>query len=261
MKFSFLSPDLHIHATTGQEIAELCKHFNLPIEKHVDDLIKGSMTYVASGAKHPWFELGAFAAAASVSFDFLKPYYDRLKTITGYDGPAFAVSDCRLRYGGRRSNNNLCHTHIVTDAFIDENGYHAHGFIRSQDWYGKTAAERAPVGFNGYLREHLGHTKSEPEYERLNNGLLRENPNYMKRHAPEPAAASEAVFEVIFDYWLDNHASKAQVELYDAAADCYATVVKSSSLAAGLMKTVREFHVDGYSRIVTFDQFKEMGNV
>lgn len=255
MKFTLTNGALTIRATSAKEVKELLDHFRLDVTAHIDDLVKGHLEHVSFNAKRPWFAVGA-----QVPFTFLQPYYDRLKQITGYAGPAFDIVGDRLRYCSRRLTS-LCHTHLVTEACISAQGYQAIGFIASEDWNGRPADERAVTNFNEYLREHLGDRKSEPEFLEINSGLLRRNPNYGKRYPPHPAAKSEAVFEVIFSHWLHTLASREQIALFIEAAACYKTVVKSTSLAAALLHLVREFHLEHYSRTVTFEQFQEMGNV
>ncbi len=254
MNFTLTNGELHITATTGTEIAELCKHFNLKVEDHVDDLIAGTMSYASRSIKRPWF-----AVTADVPFIFLKPYYDLLAKVTGYDGPPFDIVDERLRYPGGYCKN-LCHTHIVTTARIGADGYHADGFIASEDWDGKKAADRAPYHFNEYCRAALGATKSEPEYIEMNNGLLRRNPNYMKTHAPHPQVTSERLFETIFQRWLDNVATLAQQVAYVEGDQCHHTVCKDSLAASFLRGYNNGFHINKYADLITFEQFKELGN-
>lgn len=251
MQFELRSPDLHIRATTAKEVAEICKHFNLDITKHTDALIEGSLGHIISGAKHPWFHL-----FADVGFEFLQPYYDLLKKITGYDGAPFEIA--APRYPDSHCVN-LCHTHIVVDAAISAAGYHAEGFIQSQDWNGKPAAVRAVANFNEYLRASLGFTKSEPQYIRLDNGWLKENPNYLRRHAPQPACTSWRLFEVLMTHWLDHHATPEQVALWVRGDACHRTVCKTETLAASMLRHCDGFHVDNYRRHVTFDEFKALG--
>jgi hypothetical protein len=245
--------DLIIRANTAKEVAELCEHFRFDITKHTDKLVAGEMTHTVSGAKRPWFH-----QFAVVPFSFLQPYYDLLKKVTGYSGAPFEIS--APRYPDSRHRQNLCHTHIVVDAAIGADGYHAEGFIQAEDWNGQPADVRAERNFNEYLRAALGDTKREPQYLRAGNNYLIENPNYLRRHAPHPAAASTALFEAIFSHWLTNHATDAQRDLWAEGEACFGTVVKSETLAASMLRNYDgRFHIENYNRSVTLDEFKALG--
>ena len=245
--------DLTIKAVTAKEVAEMCEHFRLDITKHTDQLVAGEMTYTVSGEKRPWFHL-----FADVPFEFLQPYYDLLKKITGYTGPAFEIA--APRYPGSRHVVNLQYTHIVVDAAIDATGYHAEVFLQAEDWNGELAAVRAPRNFDEYLREDLGARKHEPEFIRLGNGLLKENPKYLHRYPPHAALTSASLFEAIFNHWFREHATRAQVELWRAGEVAYRTVCKTGTLAASMLRNYSsEFHIENYRRTVTFAEFQAAG--
>lgn len=243
-------PSLTFTATTGAEVVELCKHFNLSIADLGAEIGAGTMTHTSQDIKRPWF-----AISSDVPYSYLKPYYDLLLEKVAYDGAPFAITDDRLRYLGGYCKN-LCHTHIVEGAYIDADGYHAVGFIQPQSWDGKPAAERAPRLFNEHLRASLGETKSEPEFIEMSGSLLRRNPNYMKRHQPQPAVASAALFELLFEHWLANHASDAQRDILAEGDACHRGVCRDSLAASFLCGHNNGFYIDNYKRLVTFDELK-----
>jgi hypothetical protein len=252
MQFELHSPDLLIRATDAREVAEICDHFRLDITKHTDMLIEGRMTHVVLGAKRPWFHL-----FADVGFEFLQPYYDLLKKVTGYDGPAFEIA--APRYPGNHCVN-LCHTHIVADAAISAAGYHAECFIQAGDWNGQPASWHAPRNLAGYLREALGATKQEPEFIEGVAGWVRRNPNYARvRHAPHPACTSTKLFEAIFGHWLEAHATPEQRELWAQGDACYRGVCRDTLASSMLRNYSNDFHINGYKDRVTFEQFQAAG--
>jgi hypothetical protein len=253
MEFELRSPDLLIRATTAKEVAEICEHFRMDITKHTDALIEGTMTHIVMGGDRPWLHL-----FADVGFEFLQPYYDLLKKVTGYDGAPFEIA--APRYPDHHVVN-LCHTHIVTDAAIDATGYHAECFIRAEDWNGQPAAVHAERNLAEYLREVLGDRRQEPQYIRLENGWMKENPRYPNtRHAPHPACTSWRLFEAIFAHWMDHHATTEQVALWTQGEICHRTICKSESLAASMLRNYsNDFHINSYKDRVSFEQFQVAG--
>lgn len=243
--------DLAIEATTTKEVDELCKHLRLDVMRHIDDLVAGRMTHVVSGAKRPWFHI-----FADVGFEFLQPYYDLLTKVTGYTGPAFEIA--APRYPGSYCVN-LCHTHIVVDAAIDATGYRTECFIQAGDWNGQPAAWHAPRNLAGYLRAGLGATKSEPQYIRLGNNMLKENPNYLKTHAPHPACTSVKLFEALMEHWLERCANESQRELWAQGDACYRTVCRGSLASSMLISHADGFHIENYKRTVPFAEFHAAG--
>lgn len=252
MNFTLIPPDLVIEATTAREVAEICQHFRLDITKYTDHLVEGRMLHTISGAKRPWFHL-----FAEVPFDFLQPYYDLLKKVTGYGGPAFEIAAPRYPGG---SCVNLCHTHIVVDAAISAAGYHAECFIQAEDWNGQPAAVRAKANLAKYLRDALGATEHEPEYIEFGfGGTLRRNPNYLKTHAPHPVCTSAKLFEALMEHWLEWCANEVQRELWAQGEACYRTVCRASLASSMLISYNDGFHIENYNRTVSFAEFHAAG--
>lgn len=252
MKFSLNNGKLTISAESTAEVKEMLDHYRKDVTQHIDALISGQFEVTTGTERRPYF-----AQSVSVPFEFLAPYYTLLERVTGYTGEPFTI-DNAPRYGDSRSRVNLCHTHIVTYASVDANGMHFEGFNCAEDWNNRTAEENAKRYYAEYVRASIGYTKSEPEFIRTGwGGNMKRNPNYMKRHYPEAKATSASLFEFLFNHWLANVANDAQRVLWAEGEKCFRTVVKAESLASSMVRNYSDnFHIDGYSKSVTFAEFQ-----
>lgn len=243
-----ISADNNMH-----EVKEIFDHFRIDTVENINSLASGFYVHIAGSKKRPYYP-----QSASVPFDFLKPYYDLLERITGYAGEAFEIESPLLRYCRGGKWGSLCHTHIVTRAFIDANGYHAEGYQAAEDWNGRTGEENAKRYFADYLREPLGFRKQEPEFIRAGNNHLIPNPNYMKRWPVTPKADNATVFELIFNHWLLAHATPGQINLYTNGDKCHRSVCKTETLAASFIRNYSSsFHIDNYTGNVKFEDFQK----
>lgn len=258
MKFALQGKDLLVTAENPEEVKEVIKHYSLDVFQYVSAVSTGFLQYTSKARRRDnaqWFTL-----EAQIGPEWLTPYMDKLRHITGYTGPIPTIEDAP-RYGWHHIDY-LCHTHIVEKAQISPLGYLASGFLECGDWNGKLAADRAMPYFVGCIKSGLGDTKHEPEMICLNNGLFKKNPNYMKQHAPHPAAKSLAIFLAIFNWWRTEVATPGQREALDQAEEAYRCISKSkTAFVESLMRGYSGFHkayTNDSSGYVTFTQFKEL---
>ena len=285
MKYHLHQNILHISAESAQESLNLLSHFKLlnPISlliqqgtpesketaaaewlKHVaekvQEAIAGNCSYAFAGnAKIKWFEV-----KASLPISVLQPYLDLLKKITGYSGeiPEFEFS--YPSYG-------LLHTHIVSKCLVSSAGIQLAGFMRSEDWNGKSAEERATPSFVDYTFEAFGYRPFEPEFLAKDNGCYQRNPKYATvRHSAKTGLGMPELWEALFSWWRQTHATveqqailllgeveTARFNLGDNAWD----IRKGGGHAANLVSYtgITTSYTENNVRTVTWDEFKALG--
>lgn len=253
MKFQVIDKELHIECENARDVVEAVKHFNFDIAEHAEAIANGALSIVRKSSRQnngAWFE-----CEYTTQVEYLRPYFDKLKQITGYCGELPTIdAPCYER------KMNLCYTHIVDHAQITPEGFKAHGFIESQDWHGKTAQERAPVQFREYIVAEIGDTKHEREFIELDSGLLKRNPNYLKRHYPHAALANRALWACLWAWWFDTFATDEQKAIIKQTEDNHRTVCKTESLSDFLMRSYENgFRTTWGNPLISFDQFQKMG--
>lgn len=252
MKFAILDKALHITSETPAEGLEMIKHFRLNPLDHLQALTTGELSHVCPGGRDngEWF-----AVSASLGPDWIRPYLDKIKHWTGFEGELPAIACPRYPSG---YCVNLCHTHIVESAEMSSDGFTFHGYIHSSDWNGRTAAQRYHSLFADYIAENVGERKSESEFIGVGNGgLFKRNPNYPKRYAPNARATSAEVFQALFDWWLSNRATPGQRDIVARCIVNHRTVCKNDALGAYLLRTYDHgYRVSWGEELITFDQFK-----
>ena len=248
MKFKIIEDGLglEITAETGKEVMELLKHLysfgdslSEKVLKYARNIAEGSLT-LAQRVTGRRKEEGArwFAHEYTAEPKWLQPYMDRLKRDTGYDGPIPTIEP-GPRYTGYVTN--LCHTRIIERSRISPDGYTAWGYDEAGPWNGKTAEQYSASKFAEYVCEDIGDRRHEPEYIPVSGhggaGLLKHNPNYLKRHYPHPAAKNHVVYNALLQWWLDNAATPGQRDVVQRALACHRTVCKNDTLGEWLLRS------------------------
>lgn len=255
MKFTVINKALKITAESPREVLEMIKHYSLDTLAHVEAIASGHLVHIVGPGKRDNGEW--FPVSHTLGAEWLAPYMKRLQDMTGFSGH---IAD---RPGPRYPSGycvNLCHTHIVESASISSVSYTARGFIHSQDWNGRTAAQRYKEAFAGYVAANMGDVKREPEYIRMDNGWLKENPNYLKRHAPHAAPKSAAVFECLFNAWLEKYASEEQRQIVTRCMANHHTVCPRDGMGEFFLRSYdRGYRVDWGGPLVSFEEFAKLG--
>jgi hypothetical protein len=203
---------LHFTAESSADVVALCarfKPFNLELPeelvKYADAIRLGSLVVEDGSEKRPYFRI-----ETALDVEWLEPYAKRLRSWVGW-GELEQVElefPCLVR--------PLCHTHSVTRAFLDGGHLCFEGYQQASEWNGKAAHVRAEKMFLDYVQEDIGARKQEPEYIGINGGgggLLKRNPNYLRRNPPHPHLSHAGLFNALFSWWRANRASDAQKRL------------------------------------------------
>jgi len=236
MKFAITHDGfLEITAETPAEVRELMKEFQLDPFQHAEAFATGALVYRAEPPQGR--ENGAwFKCEYTAGPEWIKPYMDRLKAITGYDGPIPEIESAPLFEND--TFRNLCPTHFMESAWLHAGGYTARGYVRCGDWCGRKAADRAPGYFAESIKKKLGGQKHEPEMIPLNNGLYKRNPHYGTRfHPPHPEATNAALFGALLNWWLQTHANDAQRKVVAEALACHRMVSKTMTLGEWALRS------------------------
>jgi hypothetical protein len=252
MRFSIVDKALHVSSDTPLEALEIIKHYKLDTLQHAEALGTGQLTHICKPGRNngEWFAVSSVLGA-----DWIAPYLKRLVHLTGFPGPVPRIPG--PKYPGGYAEN-LCHTHIVESVTLGEFGLEFHGFVHSADWNGRTAAQRYQACFDECVREAVGDTKREPEFVHVGNGgLMRHNPNYLKRHAPHPAATSARILECLMSWWLENRATPCQRDIIAQCIANHRTVCPRDGMGEYFLR----MHDQGYRTswggpLVSFDEFK-----
>jgi hypothetical protein len=250
MQFKIANKALQVTAEDPKEVIELLKHRGMKIEEHIDALSNGSLTVTFPAGKDngEWFEV-----ASTLGPEWISPYLERLRNLVGYAASVPTMPAPRYPEG---YCVNLQHTHIVTDSWMNGDGFVFTGFVHSRDWNGRTAAQRYQKYFDERVRSAVGDTKREPEFITMNNGWMKRNPNYLKHHAPHPACTSAPVLDNLLQWWLAERATPGQRDIVLGEIANHRTVCKSDSLGSYyLRKYERGFRLKWDGPLVTMDEF------
>lgn len=204
-----ISPALAVTARGDKAIEAVFKHFQLKDPRAlVRALDAGEYRHEEPGR---WIQCDVYLDTHA-----LKPYRDLLERLTGYAG---ALPDMDLT---APCTSRLGYSHYVAECGIEDEMFHARVIdsLPRQD-YGKTEDEqivRAERLMEDAVQAAIGKRKFEREYIEMPNGLMRRNPDYLKRHAAEPGLGAPWLWRVIWEWWEANHATEAQRAILAAAA-------------------------------------------
>lgn len=171
----------------------------------------GSVQIERKSDKRPWF-----LCESALDHEFTQPYTALLDCLTGCEALGVELLHLDLTAHDPR---RLSPTHI-TDTIELEHGHFCYRvMIQAKDWNNRTAAENADRNAMNYTEERIGHRQLEPEYRLNQNGTYSPNPDYHKRHRPKPAIGADWIWAAVFRWWMENHASGAQLGTLKAAED------------------------------------------
>ena len=237
--------NVEITAETGDEVQVLTKHFNLFCTKSCDAqgrlralqeeakaLETGTYTVTemhkpSPPAREPraWYDVegdlgGDFPKlwGRGDSEGFMDPYRRVLKQL-GYDGP---LPDLDLTPW--LLDERLKATRILVGAWIKDGVFYYRAYDDASPWNDKTAAEYAAHKVWDHLAEEIGTRRHEPEFIPVSGGgLMKHNPDYMKRHRPQPAVGSDWLLNALMGWWRINKASPRQQEILRLSDELNAT--------------------------------------
>lgn len=207
------SGSMEFIAETSAEVVELAKHFRLfdkddPAEllAYAEAIKAGTYTYHSNPTKRKWHRV-----TSALDVEFTRPYLELLSRLTGFEGE-FPDGDYTSKHPRR-----LCHTHH-TLAFGVEHGHFTFDVVKeSGPWNGMTAADYAERCAIDYVAEDVGYRRFEREFLERGNGQIYRNPDYLKRHKAEPAVGAPWLWEILFHWWRDNHATPGQNTILENA--------------------------------------------
>lgn len=216
MQFTFTESDyegeyrfggqLEIKAENAHEVEELIKHFRLfsdvsdvsVLQSRITALQAKTLSHVVRSDKRPVYQV-----YGCLDHEFTAPYKKWAFDNFGFDG-AFPDLEIPRKWGG------LLHTNYQARLYIENEYICFEAFTTSQPWNGKDAQEHAQYRVADYIGEEFGCRYHESEFISAGNGLMKHNPNYLKRHEAKPAASNSRLKKAFFDWWMENHANAAQ---------------------------------------------------
>lgn len=169
----------------------------------------GSTEIKLQSEKQPWFQ-----CESALDHEFTKPYADLLYRLTGCESHGVELLHLDLT---AHDPKRLLHTHI-TDTLELEHGHLCYRvFIQAGEWNKRTAAENADRNAQDYTEERIGYRQHENEFIQNRNGTYSPNPNYHKRHRPKPAIGAAWIWDAVWQWWREKHATDEQTAVLDAA--------------------------------------------
>lgn len=206
---------LAVIAENSKEVVKVLDHFRVFDKSDPEQLVAmsdaikaGHYTHVSNKGRD-WYEV-----ESALDHEFSKPYEDWLGRLTGFEGtlPDLLLTGVHPR--------RLCHTHITDECYTQHGHICFKGYVQSQDWNCKTALERSFDSMLDYVEEDFGTRPHEPEFVPVKGGgLMKHNPNYLKRHRAKPAASCGWLKEYLFDWWFDVLANDRQKNVISAAKE------------------------------------------
>lgn len=217
MQFNFTESDypaplqfggrLEFVAETAQEVGNLIKHFRLFPDVSKVETLKARIAALESGTyrhtigtdKRP-----AYAVNGCLGAEFSAPYVEWMKRDLGHDGPLPDLELAR-KWGG------LIHTNYQARVYTQGGHICFEAFTTSEPWNGKDAQDYAESCVVDYIGEEFGTRYREPEMIQAGrSGMMKRNPDYLKRHRATPQASNATLKRAVFAWWLERHANAAQ---------------------------------------------------
>lgn len=197
---------LEVKAESSVDVEQMIDHFRLfndltnveTLKARIAALESGKLSHTIESDKRP-----VYAVECCLDHDFTLPYKDWAKDNFGYDGtfPNLNIP---------RKWNGLIHTNYQNKLHIEHEHICVEAFISAQPWNGKDAQDYAESLVKRYLSDEFGQTYHEPEFIHTAGGQYKKNPNYLKTHAPKPAATNPRLKKAFFKWWLECCANEAQ---------------------------------------------------
>jgi hypothetical protein len=252
---------LHVTAETTAEVMEVWQHYRLA--QTPESIISMAAAVQAGTYEHvsvakvarPWFDVDVYLDRS------LKPYQDLLKRLTGYDGP---LPDMGLT---AKHPHRLCYTRITNSVEIKDGMIHSHVYMQAEDWNKRDAATNAQINADDYEMEYFGKRHHEPEYIHDRQGNPRHNPNYLQRNRAKPGLGCPWLWDVIFGWWRETHASERQRELLagvdalDSGRHGRDYSIQKGGGDEAVLSSYSLYVLDpnGKCAVYTWEQFKAMG--
>lgn len=198
--------NLTITAHGAQEVESLIQHFRLfndmsdisVLNLRIEALQNETLSHVLQSDKRPMYQV-----SGALDYEFTAPYKTWALKNFGYDGVFPNLEIPRKWYG-------LIHTNYQSHLYTEDEYICFESFTSSEPWAGKDAQEYATSKVTDYIAEEFGTRRHEPEFIGAGNGLMRPNPNYLKRHRATPMASNDRLKRAFFAWWLENCANDAQ---------------------------------------------------
>lgn len=247
---------LEIIASGAAEVEALIQHFKLfkdstdidTLKARIEALQSGSLSYVMKSDKRPMYEV-----ESCLDHEFIIPYKDWALKSFGYDG-TFPDMEIPRKWDG------LLYTNYQARLYTDNEHICYMSYVSSEPWNKKDAHDYAHSRVKDCISEEFGTRYQEPEFIRLGNNHLKDNPNYLKRHRPTPSATNSRLKKAFFAWWLNNHASEEQKEIVKGNQE----IAKNAPYMSAFEFEKYESHIY-YAKTgkdyesVTFAEFAAMG--
>ena len=256
---------LTLTAENPSEVQALIDHFKLfsnssdvsVLQKRIEALQSGTLTHTIYKEKRP-----VYAVNSCLDFEFIEPYKKWALHNFGFDG-VFPDLEIPMKWGGLQYTNYKARLFTQCEHICFE------AFTSAEPWAHKSAQDYAEYKVKDCIGEEFGDRYREPEFiQAVRSCCMKRNPNYLKRHAPKPAATNARLKRAFFEWWEHNAANDAQKAIIADNRDIVATT--GSYMGAfefecdqHVIYYGRELNKDGSTRdykSMRFDEFAKLGN-
>lgn len=238
------------------------------------ELIMGKRTQVYWQAHKEHSDNGGGFTETTVSTDYIRPYLERLKEWTGWELPIGEEIPINALTG-------LFHTHGVKEAKItaEKNPYgpgqgsdegpvkyrllvqgFTHVFLYSgeQPISETVRKQRAEERCIRYAIERLGSVQPEREFIETTGGLYKRNPNYGtgKPSAVTRCCDNEKVWQELFGWWFERHASEGQKAIIARMAHIWSGEKACFNEKWPSLRSYDGIHLDGYATRCSIEDFR-----
>jgi hypothetical protein len=186
----------------------------------------------------------------TVETDYVKPYLERLKKATGFEmpkgSPLFLHSLREINF-----------THSVEEAELTDGRLFVRGIghAYSDDPINdETRRSTASAGLLRCIEERIGVVEVPREFVEADVGrgeFFKRNPKYgTGRSERRPGAAFEPLWQELFRFWAENHATQDQKAALKRLARC-----KGQKEEYPTLRDYGHVYLDGYATVLKFEDF------
>jgi hypothetical protein len=216
--------------------------------------LKGEITVFEKRAHRSSLEGGGGFVRSTVTTDYLQPYQELMKS----------------RYGSGLTDGDLTpamhiatHTHFVEKFWVEAGVPYFTSVFELFNWQGKVFATqeeadaKAVLDSQYHLENILGIYHHIPEFLELGNGLFKHNPAYGRCIASyDPGVHNEKVWALLSELWLERCGTPGQKAILERYS--YVSEPRSAAKSWACIRDCSGFHVDGYTKSVTWEEFKKL---
>lgn len=197
---------------------------------------------------------GYYLIVSSLECEFSAPYIKLFSETIGFNLESGIIDLVEFM-------PRACHTHFL-QSFGLEYGHFCYGaIVQSEPWNGLTSWQYAEKSAARTMAGLVGSQEVQREFIPNMNGTYSPNPDYGRKMLRILPAVESKIAGAIMGYWMKNHATPAQLAIYDQWHKLL-TENRCFPKAADFLKDSRggiRIAWEGPAEIVSWEDFRAMG--